>query len=106
MDTHEFPTREREGFNELIQRLREGKDIDAESDGSRLEDGRASVGWIMWAMRDDVNEEGRLTKRRKILMGSTIQVDGRVDANTAFRAEALGCLIIPIIICLANEFVH
>ena len=39
-------------------------------------------------------------------MGSTMGVGGRLDANTAFRAEALGCLIIPIIICLANEFIH
>ena len=35
-----------------------------------------------------------------------MRVDGRLDANTAFRAEALGCLIIPIIICLAKEFIH
>ena len=39
-------------------------------------------------------------------MGSTVQVDGRLDANTAFMAEALGCLIIPITVCLANEFIH
>ena len=38
------PEREREGFDELIQRLQEGKDVDAASDGSRLSDGRASVG--------------------------------------------------------------
>ena len=33
-------------------------------------------------------------------------VDGRLDANTAFRAESLGCLIILIIVCLAKEFIH
>ena len=41
-----------------------------------------------------------------IMLGSTMRVDGRLDANTAFRAEALGCLIIPIIICLAKEFIQ
>ena len=101
----DFPL-EREGFDELIQRLREGKDIDAASDGSRLDDGRASAGWIIWAMNDDVDEEGQLTKRRNILMGSTIRVDGRLDANTVFRAEALSFLSIPIIVCLAKEFIH
>ena len=35
-----------------------------------------------------------------------MRVDGSLDANTAFRAEALGCLIIPIIICLAKEFIQ
>ena len=35
-----------------------------------------------------------------------MRVDGRLDANTAFRAEALGCLMIPIIICLAKEFIQ
>ena len=40
----------------MIQRLREGKDIDAASGGSRLDDGRASAGWIIWAMSDDIDE--------------------------------------------------
>ena len=90
----------------MIQRLQEGKDIDAASDGSQLDNDRASVGWIIWAISDNVNEDGQLTKRRKIPMCSTMLVDGRLDENTAFKAEALGCLIIPIIVCLANEFIH
>ena len=57
-------------------------------------------------MCDDVDKDGQPTKRRKILMGSTMRVDGRLDANTAFRADALGHLIIPIVVCLAKEFVH
>ena len=68
--------------------------------------GRASAGWIILAMCDDVDENGQLTKRRKILMGSTMRAGGGLDANTAFRVEALGCLIVPIIVCLANEFIH
>ena len=40
------------------------------------------------------------------MAGSTIRVDGSLDAHTAFRAEALGCLSIPIIIGLAKEFIH
>ena len=97
---------EREGFNELIQQMREGKDIDAASDGSWLDDGRESAVWLIWAMHDDLNEDRQVTKRRKILMGSTMRMDGRLDANTAFRAKAMGCLVIPIIVCLANEFIH
>ena len=48
----------------------------------------------------------QLTWQPKIMLGSTMRVDGRLDANTAFRVEALGCLIIPIIICLAKEFIQ
>ena len=73
----------------MMQRMQDGKDVDATSDGSWLDDGRASAGWLIWAMNDDLDEDGQVTKRRKILMGSTILVDGR--ANTAFRAETLGC---------------
>ena len=51
-------------------------------------------------------DAGQLTRRPKIIFGSSMCVDGRLDANTAFRAEALGCLIIPIIICLAKEFIQ
>ena len=82
------------------------KDINATSDGSRLDDDRASVGWLIWTMSDDLDEDGQLTKQRKTLMGGTMLVDGRLDMNTAFRVEALGCLIISIIVCLANEFIH
>ncbi len=48
----DFPW-EREGCDELIQWMQEGKDIDAASDGSWLEDGRASAGWIIWAMSNE-----------------------------------------------------
>ena len=57
----DFPL-EREGFDEMIQQLREDKDLDAASDGSQLDDGRASTGWIIWAMSDEVDKEGQLTK--------------------------------------------
>ena len=33
--------------DEMIQRMREGKDIDAASDGSRLDNGRTSAGWLI-----------------------------------------------------------
>ena len=101
----DFPP-EREGFDLLIERLREGKDVNAATDGSHLDDGRASAGWLMWTMSNEINDEGQSTRRQMFLLGSTMCVDGRLDANTAFRVEALGCLIIPIIICLTNEFIH
>ena len=98
----DFPP-ERERFDLLTERLQEGKDIDAASDGSRLDDGRVSTGWLMWTMSNEINDAGQSTRRRVFLLGSTIRVDRRLDANTAFRAEALGCLIILVIICLAKE---
>ena len=52
------PEREREEFDELMQRLREGKYIDASADGLRVDNGRASAGWIIWVMSDDIDEEG------------------------------------------------
>ena len=58
----DFPP-EREGFDEMIQRMREGKDIDAVSDGSWLDDGRASVGWILWLVCVDIDKDGQLTKQ-------------------------------------------
>ena len=57
----------------------------------------------MWTMSDEIDDEGQSTRRQKNLIGSTMRVDGRLDANAAFRAEALGCIIILIVICLAKE---
>ena len=63
----DFPP-ERKRFDEMIQQMLDGKDIDAASDSSWLDDGRASARWLIWAMRNDLDEDGQLTKRRKILM--------------------------------------
>ena len=58
----DFPP-EREGFYEMIQWPQEGKNIDAASEVSRLVDGRtSSAGWIIWAMSNDVDKDGQLTK--------------------------------------------
>ena len=53
---------EREGFDLLIERMREGKYIDAASDGSWLDDGRASAWWLLWTMSDEINDEGQLSR--------------------------------------------
>ena len=60
----DFP-QERAGFDLMIEWMREGKDINAASGGSRLDDGRASAGCLIWAMCNDIGEDGQLTKRRK-----------------------------------------
>ena len=60
----DFPP-EREGFDLLVEQLREGKDFDAVSDGSRLDDGRASAGWLLWTMSDESNDEEQSTRRPK-----------------------------------------
>ena len=88
-----------------MEQIREGQAIEAASDGSRLDDGRASAGWLLWTMDKGNDDAGQPTRRPTIMLGSTMQVDGRLDANTAFRTEALGCLIIHISICLAKEFI-
>ena len=101
----DFPP-ESDGFDRMLERIREGKDIEAASDGSRLDDCRASAGWLLWMLKEEIDKAGQPIKRPTIMLGSTIRVNGRLDANTAFRAEALRCLIIPIIICLAKEFIQ
>ena len=90
----------------LLARIREGQTIEAASDGSQLDDGRASAGWLLWAMAEAINNEGQSIRCPTIMLGGTMRVDGRLDANTAFRAEALGCLIISIIFCVAKEFIQ
>ena len=50
-----FPL-EREGFYLLIERLREEKDIDVASDGSWMDDGRASAGWLLWTMSEEIDD--------------------------------------------------
>ena len=96
-----FPS-ENEGFDKHLARIREGLTTEAASDGTWLDDGRASAGWLLWTMAAKIDDEGQSTRRQTIMLGGTMRVDGRSDANTAFRAKPLGCLIIPIIICLAK----
>ena len=48
----DFPP-EREGIDLLIERMREGKDINVASDGSRLVGSRASAGWLLWTMSNN-----------------------------------------------------
>ena len=57
-------------------------------------------------MEDAIDDEGQHTRQPIIMLGGTMRVDGRLDKNTAFRAETLVCLIIPLIICLAKEFIN
>ena len=56
----DFPP-ESEGFDLLIERIREGKDIDAASNVSRLDDGRASAGWLLWMMNKEIDDARQLT---------------------------------------------
>ena len=101
----DFPP-ESKGFDAFIAQIREGHTIEAASDGSRLDDGRAAAGWLFWTMEDAIDDKGQQTRRPTIMLGGTMGVDGRSDENTTFRAEALGCLIIPLIVCLAKEFIN
>ena len=56
----DFPP-ESEGFDLLIERKREGTDIDAALDVSWMDDGRASGGWLLWMMNDETDDLGQLT---------------------------------------------
>ena len=53
-----------------------------------MDDDRASARWLMRTMNEEIDDAGQLTWRPKIMLGSTMRVDGRLDASTAFRAEA------------------
>ena len=64
----DFPP-ESEGFDLLIERIREGQSIEAASDGSRMNDGRASAGWLLWTMDDEIDDAGQRTRRPTIMLG-------------------------------------
>ena len=59
-----------------------------------------------WTMADAIDDEVQSMRRPTIMLGGTMRVDGRSDENTAFRAEAPRCLIIPIIIYMAKKIIQ
>ena len=63
-----------EHFDELMQQIISGQTILAVSDGSYLEDGRASVGWALYELSEEYDSHGRLVPSVKLLFGSTTAV--------------------------------
>ena len=88
-----------ENLNKLVQRIRDNNTITAVTDGSYLDDKRASVGWGFYAPISDDND-GRVVPGATILFGSTILVDGHFDLNSLYQAEAVGGLTATILLYL------
>ena len=73
-----------EHFDELVQQIINGQTILAASDGSYLEDGRASAVWALYEPCEECDDQGRVVPSVKVLLGSTILVDGCLDLNSAY----------------------
>ena len=83
----DFPS-ESEGFDTLLARIREGQTTKAASDGSWLDNGKASAGWLLWTMPRKIDGEGQSTRRPTIMLGGTMRVDGKSDANLGKRIHS------------------
>ena len=95
-----------EHFDELVQQIISGQRILAVSDGSYLEDGQASVGWALYEPCEECDNQGRVVPSVKVLFGSTILVDGRLDSNNAYRMEAVGIFTVTIILHFLGLFLE
>ena len=62
-----------------------------------MEDGRASAGWALYEPCEECGGQGRVVPCVKVLFRSTILVDGRLDSNSAYRAEAVGIFTVTIV---------
>ena len=63
-----------------------------------MEDGRASAGWALYEPCEECGGQGRVVPCVKVLFRSTILVDGRLDSNSAYRAEAVGIFTVTIVL--------
>ena len=85
-----------EHFDALVQQILSGHTILAASDGSYLEDGQASAGWVFYVPSAENDVGGRIVPRVKILFGGTILVDDHLDSNSAYRAGAVSVFTVTI----------
>ena len=81
-----------DGFDELIDTIRNGKPIHYASDGSVLSDGSASAGWLFWRLAQKCNvdvrvEEGDIDRELKVLFGGTILVDGSLEEMSSYKIK-------------------
>ena len=78
------------------KQIRGGHTILAASDGSYLDNRRASAGWAFYVPREEADIDGRPISGVKILFGGTILVDGHLDLNSAYQAEVVGVFTVTI----------
>jgi len=97
------------GFHRLLTALADGVQINATTDGSKVEDDKALVRWIFWmctSNNNDCSEDDKdLVDQRTSLMCSTILLDGQLANNTSFRAEAMGKLTVTILLKCLYDFI-
>ena len=74
-----------------MQQIISEQTILAASEGSYLEDGRASAGWALYEPSEECDSEGRIVPSVKILFGS-------LDSNSAYRAEAVSIFTVTIVL--------
>ena len=85
-------------FDELVQHIQSRHTILAASDGSYLEDGRASVEWAFDEPSEEYDGDSRVVLCVKILLGDTIFAGGHLDSNSAYRAEAVSVFTVTIVL--------
>ena len=98
----------------MLQALANGDQINTTTDGSKIDSGEASAGWLFWLNEnsdnvedDDASDDADVDSMdgRTCLMCGTILADGRFADNTSFRAEAMGKLTITILLQCLYDFI-
>ena len=100
-----------DGFHRLLQVLQKGEDVHLATDGSMIENEESSAGWLFWMMiydedDDDSDEDTKHVEKRTPLLANTILVDGRLESNSSYRAEAMGKLTGSIILHCIYKFIN
>ena len=54
------------------------------------------AGWAFYVPRIEVEDEGRSILKIKVSFSGTILVDGRLDSDSAYKAESVGILTVTI----------
>ena len=97
------------GFQCLLKALDTGEPVHTTTDGSKLDEGAASAGWFFWLINlnndDHSDVEDDPVDVRVCLFAGTILVDGRLESNTSFRAEAMGKLTVSILLHCLYAFI-
>ena len=110
---HNFPLAH-DGFHDLLRALEDSDEVHITTDGSKIDSGAASAGWLFWTQNydddnleddDNIADDPVHVDRRCCLMAGTILVDGRLQSNTSYRAEAMGKLTATILLHCLYSFI-
>ena len=93
----------------MLKALANGDPVHTTTDGSKLDAGDASAGWFFWLLYMGNDDQSVVADDpvdvRVCLFAGTILVDGRLESNTSFRAEAMGKLTVSILLHCLYEFI-